>query len=298
MEIFNYHTYLITTIFDSLIEIAGITVEEGSLLQAIRVIYVVAAHFVIPYSLFVLIYKICVYLHPHFQRTVYEIKERATTPTTLLFAPNPAPFEPVIVIPHLRLCEQVIQKFYPPRDLSHDIHHIWRVIKNALIIAKYQNWEELELEPPNLLLVTCAALLHDLNDSKYRSDGFRDWTQVAHSFGLDPAEVEPIVNSSSWSARNKDEQIIVHTSEAYCVYDGDMLDAIGAYGLARVIGYSAAKGNNLDSAFEHIHSKLMQLEMYMFTPFAIELAKKRTLFLHNFFEQLKQEVIDLEIFDE
>ncbi|KDE05463.1 hypothetical protein MVLG_04153 [Microbotryum lychnidis-dioicae p1A1 Lamole] len=79
----------------------------------------------------------------------------------------------------LLAARQLAQSHHSQYDPSHDYHHVQRVVRNALVIArsintthqikgeKEQRSETADSEPVDLAVIELAALFHDLLDSKY-----------------------------------------------------------------------------------------------------------------------------------
>jgi len=100
--------------------------------------------------------------------------------------------------------------------------------------------------------------------------------------------------------------ITPRTLEARILQDADRLDALGAVGIARVFAVSGARGRPIydesdpfcrarepdDSSFavDHFHRKLLRLEKGMHTETARKLARKRTLVLRRYLNDLKAEL--------
>lgn len=170
------------------------------------------------------------------------------------------------------------------------MHHSLRVLANARHIM------EKDQESVNRLVVELAAILHDVADHKF---GFSDddrrriitqFLQTQHIPGATIAQVISIVNTISYS-----KHATLDSKEAAVVKDADMLDAIGAIGIARAFTYGGGHGRSIyDSADEnctvqHFHEKLFKLKDLMQTRTAQEIAEQRDAFMHEFLDRLMQE---------
>lgn len=189
-------------------------------------------------------------------------------------------------------------------DAAHDLQHIRRVVANArrLCVAEAADWT----------VVMPAAWLHDCvivpKSSPDRNKASRlaaeqaviwlgenDWPHdnlpaIAHA-----------IEAHSFSAG-----IPTRTLEARVVQDADRLDALGAIGLARTLMLGAtmqrelyhpedpfAEGREADDAvytIDHLYCKLLKLEHTMQTQAGLLEARRRTVFLQEFLDQLGLEL--------
>lgn len=189
---------------------------------------------------------------------------------------------------------------------GHDWFHIERVYKNAQVIAAA---EDCDLE-----VVTLAALLHDIADSKFHNGDETIGPKVARAF-LEANQVLPatvdhviaIIENISFKGGNFDQQF--HSKELAIVQDADRLDAIGAIGIARTFNYGGFKNRaiydpeikpNLSQTKEeykkneaptinHFYEKLLLLTDKMNTETGKKMAKKRHDFMVHFLAQFYAE---------
>ena len=114
---------------------------------------------------------------------------------------------------------------------GHDWFHIDRVYKNALLIAKS--------ESVDTLVVSLAALLHDIADSKFHDGDETIGPKMAREFlfkqNADSTVIEHVVQIiENMSFKNSlDGETHFSSKELEVVQDADRLDAIGAIGIAR-----------------------------------------------------------------
>lgn len=139
-----------------------------------------------------------------------------------------------------------VQNYMAHYDGSHDYNHILRVLGLAKKIAASSPGT---YDP---LVVTLAALLHDVGDKKYLEPG-QDSTllvrDVLLGFGVNAelaAKVQTIVTTVSYSSEIKDPAKVLAVIEQYpelaVVQDADRLDAIGAIGIGRTFTFGGARG--------------------------------------------------------
>lgn len=190
---------------------------------------------------------------------------------------------------------------------GHDWYHIERVYKNTLLIAKN--------ESVNLTVVSLAALLHDIADSKFNDGDESIGPRIASAFLLKQNVSSEIIEHVT--------QIIEHMSfknsfdlgtafsskEMEVVQDADRLDAIGAIGIARCFNYGGFKNRplynpeippnlNMTKAeyktskaptINHFYEKLLLLKDQMYTKTGKRIAIERHNYMEGFLKQFYAE---------
>lgn len=191
-------------------------------------------------------------------------------------------------------------------EAGHDWFHIERVYKTALGIHTKEGGD--------LLLVTLAALLHDIADSKFNNGDEEIGPEMAGNFlrtlGLTEAmilEVQQIIRNLSYKASLG--KIEFSSKELDIVQDADRLDAIGAIGIARAFTYGGYKNrvlydpqikpelnmskeaykNSEAPTINHFYEKLLRLKDLMKTRTGKELAEQRHQFMLLYLEQFYSE---------
>jgi uncharacterized protein len=180
-------------------------------------------------------------------------------------------------------------------EAGHDWFHIDRVYKTALKINT--------VEGGDLLVVSLAALLHDIADSKFNNGDEEIGPRIAAEF-LQSISVEPEVIShvtaiiKNLSFKASLGTITFSSKELDIVQDADRLDAIGAIGIARAFTYGGYKNrtmynpeilpaynqtkeeykNSVAPTINHFYEKLLLLKDLMKTDAGSKLALER----HNF----------------
>jgi len=185
-------------------------------------------------------------------------------------------------------------------DPSHDFFHVLRVRRLALHIANSENVKD-------LLAVELAALLHDVDDHKYKS--IKEWMPVPDFLrGLMIDEVTitkvlMIIENVSYSREVrmlKAGKQLPTLPELGCVQDADRLDAIGATGVARTFAFGGKRDtpfcsevSKCEAGWEavdpkttigHFHDKLFKLKDMMKTETGRSMAKKRHQVMVNFYK--------------
>ncbi len=194
----------------------------------------------------------------------------------------------------IRATEAFVKEYMSNHDASHDYQHVERVVRLARQLASSEpspppSTHTTENHSYNMLIVTLAALLHDVGDRKYLSSQKQDGTHLAFKFLIsihvpsDLAErVHKIINAVSYSHeiqhREHVREVLRRYPELGPVQDADRLDALGAVGLARCFTYGGAKGRigGMERSMEHVEEKLLRLEGLMKTERGKGMARERT----------------------
>lgn len=191
-------------------------------------------------------------------------------------------------------------------EAGHDWFHIDRVYKNALKI----NAEE----KGDLLIVSLAALLHDIADSKFHNGDEEIGPRVAGEFltaaGLNKDQVihvQEIIRNLSF--KSSLGEISFNSKELNIVQDADRLDAIGAIGIARAFTYGGYKNrvlydpeikpalnqskeqykNSTAPTINHFYEKLLLLKDLMKTREGKKMAEERHDFMRSYLEHFFDE---------
>ncbi|HSD07838.1 HD domain-containing protein [Flavobacterium sp.] len=189
---------------------------------------------------------------------------------------------------------------------GHDWFHIQRVYKNALLIAKGENCDE--------IVVKLGALLHDIADSKFHDGDETVGPKIARDFleseGVSQAIIEhviQIINNISFKGGNNEK--VFSSIELDIVQDADRLDAIGAIGIARAFNYGGFKNramydpqiapklrmtkeeykNSQAPTINHFYEKLLLLKDKMNTQTAKQIAQERHKYMQGFLGQFYAE---------
>lgn len=131
-------------------------------------------------------------------------------------------------------------------DSAHDKDHVYRVLYNAMTIAREEQVDDMDV-------LIAACLLHDVARAEQMADPSICHAQLgsekAYAFlsGLgwpeeQAAHVRACVRTHRFRKGEKPESI-----EARILYDADKLDVTGAIGLARTLAYNGAAGEPIYS---------------------------------------------------
>ncbi len=191
-------------------------------------------------------------------------------------------------------------------EAGHDWFHIERVYKNALQINSK--------EKANELIVSLAALLHDIADPKFHDGDELLGPQLAYEFltkeGVSPSAIDQVILIiKHMSFKNSFEEKTFHSPELAVVQDADRLDAIGAIGIARAFTYGGFKSrvlydpeippvnqhnkesykNTTAPTINHFYEKLLLLKDMMNTVTGKKMAQERhdfmLLYLDHFYKE-------------
>lgn len=195
-------------------------------------------------------------------------------------------------------------------DSAHDGEHIYRVLSNAMVIAR-------EETGVNYDILISACLLHDIG----RPDQIRDPSlchaavgcEKAYAFLTDngfasdfAASVRDCIRTHRFRKNDQPESL-----EAKILFDADKLDVVGAIGIARTLVYkgtvteplytrredgtiSDGAGEEPHSFFQEYHRKLNKLYDRFYTQAGHRLAQQRRKAAQDFYESLYWEVTALD----
>ena len=166
---------------------------------------------------------------------------------------------------------------------GHDLYHTLRVYKNAMEITQ-------DYPDSDILVVSLAALLHDVDDHKlFKTENNANARKFLTSQNVDETVIEKIcqvINSVSFSKnRGKRPELL----EGKIVQDADRLDALGAIGIARTFAYGGKNNRPIASSVDHFHEKLLLLKDEMNTRKGKALAEKRHEFMMKFLQNYHEE---------
>lgn len=188
---------------------------------------------------------------------------------------------------------------------GHDWFHIERVYNLATYICEKENGDE--------FIVKMTALLHDIDDWKFRKENNTDTTVTENflkSMNIDEKYINIILNIiKTMSFKGGVVDSTQHTLEGKIVQDADRLDAIGAIGIARTFAYGGSKNrliynpnikpieytslddvkNKDNHTVNHFYEKLFKLKDLMNTDTAKHIALERHRFMELFLEEFYYE---------
>jgi uncharacterized protein len=204
--------------------------------------------------------------------------------------------------PIIQKTTEFVKKTLENAEGGHDWWHIYRVWKNAKLIAK--------TEAANLLIVELAALLHDIADSKFNNGDESIGPRMAREFLASSSINEEIIHHvvkiiENISFKGENFESTISSPELSVVQDADRLDAIGAIGIARTFNYGGFKNreiynpnilpnltmskeeykNSTAPTINHFYEKLLLLKGRMQTKTGKKIAEQRHAFMELYLEQ-------------
>jgi uncharacterized protein len=197
--------------------------------------------------------------------------------------------------------------WYPLDDPVHGFDHVLRVLRMAERIGTQLS--------ANMDVLKAAALLHDAagahpggsssrGDHEHASAAFA--RHILEEKGWDHEAIDAVAHCIKAHRYRNQEQ--PKSLEARILFDADKLDVVGAFGVARTIGYAIQAGqpvyakpsakfmgsgekepNEPHSAYHEYLFKLRHVKDRLYTEIAKEIAEDRHEFLCAFFDQLAEE---------
>ena len=175
---------------------------------------------------------------------------------------------------------------------KNDIHgftHVERVLKLSSEIGIVLN--------ANLPVIKIAALLHDVGRYLKKNDEVRNHAEMSaeiaedffikNNFNIVIEDVENILHCIR--AHSFSNGLEPKTLEAKILSDTDKLDALGAIGLYRTIGFTILRNGGLDDVIEHLENKILKLKNRLYLDISKEIAKSREKLIIKFYNEIKEE---------
>jgi len=186
-----------------------------------------------------------------------------------------------------------VRKFALDNSKEDDIHgflHTERVLNLCLHIGKNLG--------ANLLILEIAALLHDIGRNNKREKIFNK-----NHAELSSEIASKFLNSYNFEISQEDFKNIIHTIrshsfsnnskpqtlEAKILSDADKLDALGAIGLYRTIGFTVKNNGNLIDVINHLEEKILKLKDKLYLDISKKIAEKRHKIILDFYNQIKSD---------
>lgn len=198
---------------------------------------------------------------------------------------------------------------FGPDAVAHDLPHLDRVHGLAQTL--------LAREGGDPVVVGAAAYVHDFHRILEKRTGnpvrpeaaAEPIVAVLRAAGMPPALTEAVVTcvacTDVYAFAAEPPVVAERPVEGRVVRDADVLDALGAVGIARAFMYGGALGEPLwapdaqvqdryregptASVVHHFHEKLLRLQDDMWTATGAELARERTAYMRQFLDRLEAE---------
>ena len=193
--------------------------------------------------------------------------------------------------------------------VAHDLGHLERVERNAERL--------LETEAGDPFVIGAACLLHDLHRILERDRGHHvapeqadvEVRRLLEAQGIDPSTIAHVCACIHATERYRCAGDLIDacamSAEARIVRDADMLDALGAVGVARAFMFGGRLGEPLwapgpigasfqhghtTSVVHHFHEKLLHLHKEMLTDAGRHMALERTRLMRDYLDALRREL--------
>ena len=175
---------------------------------------------------------------------------------------------------------------------KNDIHgfsHVERVLKLSSEIGTVLN--------ANLSVIKIATLLHDVGRFMKKDDEIKNHAELSaviaedffykNDFNISIGDVENILHCIR--AHSFSNNLEPKTLEAKILSDADKLDAIGAVGLYRTIGFTVLRNGRIADVIIHLESKIMKLKSRLYLDISKKIAESRERIIIDFYNEIKEE---------
>ena len=176
---------------------------------------------------------------------------------------------------------------------KNDIHgfmHVERVLKLSSEIGAVLN--------ANLPVIKIAALLHDVGRYLKKDDLVKNHAEISaeiaenfimkNNFNIAIKYVENILHCIR--AHSFSNELEPETLEAKILSDADKLDALGAIGLYRTIGFAIKNYGGIEQVIYHLENKILRLKEMIYLDYSKQIAEKRHKIILDFYNQIKKEI--------
>ncbi|TES94942.1 MAG: HD domain-containing protein [Promethearchaeota archaeon] len=173
---------------------------------------------------------------------------------------------------------------------KNDIHgftHVERVLKLSSEIGVVLN--------ANLPVIKIAALLHDVGRYLKKHDEVKNHAEISaeiaenfiikNNFNIAIGDVENIFHCIR--AHSFSNELEPETLEAKILSDADKLDALGAIGLYRTIGFTIKNYGGIEQVIYHLENKILRLKEMIYLDYSKQIAEKRHKIILDFYNQIK-----------
>lgn len=187
----------------------------------------------------------------------------------------------------------IVKQFAIEKTAKDDIHgfsHVIRVLDLCLDIGKKLG--------ANLHVLEITALLHDIGrESEEQDIQNRNHAELSaemslaflksQDFQISQDELDNIIHCIR--AHSFSNKAVPKTLEAKILSDVDKLDALGAIGLYRTIGFTIKNQGGIEQVIEHLENKILKLRDQLYLEESRKIADERKKIIVNFYNKIKQE---------
>lgn len=187
----------------------------------------------------------------------------------------------------------IVKQFAIEKTAKDDIHgfsHVIRVLDLCLDIGKKLG--------ANLHVLEITALLHDIGrGNEEQGINNRNHAEISAEMSLDfiksrdfqisQVELDNIIHCIR--AHSFSNKTVPKTLEAKILSDVDKLDALGAIGLYRTIGFTIKNQGGIEQVIEHLENKILKLRDQLYLEESRKIADERKKIIVNFYNKIKRE---------
>lgn len=215
-----------------------------------------------------------------------------------------------------RKIRQFVFKEMEGSDLAHKFDHVECVVRLCLKIAKKEKKCNMRILLPAAYFHDCVSREKATQCEKFREESAKKAELFLRCLNFKENEIDKIVEtivSSGYEAKEKGIQ--PKTLEAKILHDADLLEAMGARGIAREFAFcgwykSPIMGDpmeldpekpvklqihltKIDPPIRHFYSKLLWLKDEMFTETGRKIAQGRHKFMVKFLKRYRAEYLGI-----
>ncbi len=190
----------------------------------------------------------------------------------------------------------IVENYAQAHSVSNDIHgfpHVIRVYNTCIQMGRALN--------ADLLILKISALLHDIGRIKEKEDLLhKNHSEISaemarsffetNNFELSPDSIGNIVHAIR--AHSFSNKVPARTLEAQILSDSDKLDAIGAIGIYRTIGFTIQNGGGIEQVLKHLTDKILKLKDLLYLEQSKKMAKERHALVLDYYKKLSDEIVN------
>ncbi|MFX1503445.1 MAG: HD domain-containing protein [Promethearchaeota archaeon] len=186
-----------------------------------------------------------------------------------------------------------VRKFACDKSAKDDIHgfqHLERVLKTSSELGVALN--------ANLLVIKISTLLHDVGRGDAKENHAKISAEIAREFLIE------FLIKNKFEIPNEDFENIIHcisthsfsndlkpkTLEAKILSDADKIDALGAIGLYRTIGFTIKNGGGIEQVLNHLENKILRLKDGLHLDESKRIAEQRYNIIADFYTKIKEQI--------
>jgi uncharacterized protein len=177
------------------------------------------------------------------------------------------------------------------KDDIHGFNHVERVYNMCIKIG-----EKLDA---NIELLKISSLLHDIGRIDEKKDKLkRNHAEISaekalkfltsKNFNISKDYISNIIQSIK--AHSFSNNNLPNSLEAKILSDVDKIDALGAIGLYRAIGFTVKNNGNLNNVIKHLEEKILKLKDSLYLEISRKVAEQRHKIVLQFYKEVINEL--------